>query len=120
MNVDEYVRARVAPEYQGIVARIRALMHELAPAARESMSYGMPTYKVKKIITYILPTKKDITFSFTYGAKFQDKYGFLKGSAKFARYLKFKTTAEIDEEVVRYYLRQALELDRRVKSPIQL
>jgi hypothetical protein len=113
MNVDSFVKTRVADEFQGVVARIRELMQELAPGAKESMSYGMPTYKVNRIIAYILPTKKDITFSFTYGAKFEDKYGFLKGSAKFARYMKFKTASEIDKDVVYYYLRQALELDRQ-------
>jgi len=112
MNVDEYVRAKVPQEFQTTVTRLRGLMHELAPEARESMSYGMPTYKVKRIVSYILPTKKDITFSFTYGAKLEDKYGFLKGYAKFARYLKFKQPGDIDIDVVAYYLRQALELDR--------
>jgi hypothetical protein len=111
MTVDEYVRTKVPPEFQATVARLRQLMHELAPETGESMSYGMPTYKVKRIITYILPTKKDITFSFTYGAKFEDKYGFIKGYAKFARYLKFKKPGDIDKDVVGYYLRQALELD---------
>ena len=112
MTVDEYVRTKVQPELQDAVARLRELMHELAPGAKESMSYGMPTYKVKRIVTYILPTKKDITFSFTYGAKFEDKYGFLKGYAKFARYLKFKKPGDIDGDVISYYLRQALDLDR--------
>ncbi len=112
MTVDEYVRTKVQPEFQDTVARLRGLMHELAPEVRETMSYGMPTYKVKRIVTYILPMKKDITFSFTYGVKFEDKYGFLKGDAKFARYLKFKTPDDIDRTVLAYYLRQALELDR--------
>jgi hypothetical protein len=112
MNVDEYVRDKVAPEFQGTVACIRALTHELAPEAKESVSYGMPTYKVKRIVAYILPTKKDVTFSFTYGAKFEDKYGFLQGNAKFARFLKFKKPGDVDREVVSYYLRQALDLDR--------
>ncbi len=111
MNVDEYVRAKVPHEFQPTVVRLRELMHELAPEARETLSYGMPTYKVKRIVSYILPTKKDITFSFTYGAKFEDKYGILKGHAKFARYLKFKSPGDIDREVVDYYLRQAIELD---------
>lgn len=100
MTVDEYVRTKVPPEFQATVARLRELMHELAPDAGESMSCGMPTYKVKRIVTYILPTKKDITFSFTYGAKF-------------ARYLKFKKPGDIDRKVVGCYLRQALELDRQ-------
>lgn len=113
MTVDEYVRTKVPLEFRAIVVRLRELMHELAPEASESMSYGMPTYKVKRIVSYILPTKKDITFSFTYGAKFEDKYGFLKGCAKFARYLKFTKSGDIDRDVVAYYLRQPLELDRQ-------
>lgn len=113
MNVDEFVKTRVLPELQPVVAMIRELMREMAPAVTEEISYGMPVYKGRKIFAWISPTKKDITFSFTYGVEFEDKYGLLRGKGKWARHLKIKNKQSIDKDVLRYYIRQALEFDAK-------
>jgi len=113
MTVDEFVKTKVLPDYRDIVAQIRQLMHELAPDAKEEISYGIPTYKVNRIIAVISPTKKDITFSFSHGTEFQDKYKLLKGMGKWSKHLKFKTVEDVNEEVVGYYVRQALDYDTK-------
>jgi hypothetical protein len=56
MTVDEFVKARILPEYRGIVKALRRLMRTHAPAAQEMISYGIPAYKCKRIITVISPT----------------------------------------------------------------
>jgi uncharacterized protein YdhG (YjbR/CyaY superfamily) len=50
MTVDDFVKRKVLPEFQPIVVMIRELMKECAPAAQEVISYGIPVYKVKRII----------------------------------------------------------------------
>ncbi len=45
MTVDEYIAQFPAP-VQGRLVVIRALIHERAPEAVESMAYGMPAYKM--------------------------------------------------------------------------
>src|SRR3989304_2428380 len=40
MTVDEFVKAKVLPEYRDIVSALRGLMREYAPNAREEISYG--------------------------------------------------------------------------------
>ena len=65
MNVDEFVTSKVLPELQPVVAMLRELMREMAPEATEQISYGIPMYKGRKIVAYINPTKKDITFGFS-------------------------------------------------------
>ena len=72
---------------------IRELMKECAPKAQESISYGIPAYKLRRIIAVISPTKKDITFSFSRGAQFKDKYGLLKGVGKSSKHVKIKSVA---------------------------
>ncbi len=113
MNVDEFVKSKVLPEYRGIVELIRQYVHEMAPDAQEMISYGIPAYKVNKIIAVISPTKKDITFSFAHGSEFEDKYGLLKGVGKVSKHLKFKNVGEVKKEVLGYYIKQALELDSK-------
>ena len=64
MTVDDFVITKVLPELQPIVAMIRELMKDCAPNAKEVISYGIPVYKVNRILVVISPTKKDITFAF--------------------------------------------------------
>src|SRR5258708_34357224 len=84
LTVDEYVKTKILPQHQDIVKAIRDLMRDCAPNATEYVAYGLPVWKGKKIFAVISPNKKAITFSFTHGAEFDDKYGFLKRNAKLA------------------------------------
>ncbi len=113
VTVDEFVKTRVLPELQPVVAMIRDLMKEYAPEAKEMISYGLPAYKVRRIIAVISPTKKDITFSFSRGTAFEDKYGLLRGVGKVSRHVKIKNLATANKEALRYYIQQALEFDAK-------
>jgi len=112
-TVEEFIAAKVAPELRPVVARLRVLMPKLAPQAAELYTYGLPMWKVTNIIAWISPTKKDITLSFTMGKLFEDKYEQLKGTAKWARFVKLKPVADINQTQLRYYLKQAVAHDKR-------
>jgi hypothetical protein len=88
-------------------------MKECAPDVTESISYGIPAYKGRKILAVISPTKKDITFSFSRGGQFEDKYGLLRGVGKSSKHMKIKDLAGANLEALRYYIRQALEFDAK-------
>jgi len=111
MTVDDFVKTKVLPEFQPVVALIRELMRECAPSAQETISYGIPAFKAKRILAVISPTKKDITFAFSRGAEFEDRYGLLRGVGKVSKHVKIKNLAQVNEEALRYYIQQALELD---------
>lgn len=113
VTVDEFVKTRVLPEFQPLVAMIRQLMKECAPHAQEVISYGIPAYRAKHILAVINPTKKDITLAFSRGAEFEDKYGLLRGVGKVSKHVKLKNMASVNLEALRYYLQQALEFDER-------
>jgi len=112
-DVDAFVKAKIRPEHQTIVAMLRELMRECAPNAKELVSYGIPAWKGKRILVVISPTKKDITFAFSRGAEFKDKYGLLKGVGKVSKHVKIKDLDSVDKEALRYYIKQALEWDAR-------
>jgi uncharacterized protein YdhG (YjbR/CyaY superfamily) len=113
MTVDEFVAARVLPEFWDVVEAIRKTLKELAPDLQESVSYGVPAYKLKKILAIISPTKVDITLSFSHGREFEDKYDRLRGVGKVAKHIKFKKAQEVDKELIGYYLKQAIEIDAK-------
>jgi hypothetical protein len=113
VSVNEFVEARVAPEFRPVVAAIRSLMKECAPDAEEVISYGMPVYKGKKLFAWINPPVKDVTLGFSRGAQMEDKYSLLRGSAKGgSRHVKMKNVAEVNKPALTYYINQAVKLDR--------
>jgi len=113
MTVDGFVKTKVLPKFQPIVAMIRELMKDCAPNAKEVISYGIPVYKAKRILAVISPTKKDITFAFSRGAKFEDKYDLLRGVGKVSKHVKIKNLADANKDALRYYIKQALEFDAK-------
>lgn len=113
MNVDEFVAERVLPQFQPVVALIRQSLRALLPDAQEVISYGIPTYRLRRIMAVISPTQKDITLSFSRGAQFEDRYGLLKGVGKASKHLKFKCVEDVDAQMLAYYVRQAAAWDEK-------
>ena len=110
-TVDEFIEARVRPEHRDVVAAIRELMRECAPDAKEVLTYGIFGWRRERILVVISPTKKDITFAFSRGAEFEDTYGLLRGVGKVSKHVKMKGVPDINQDAIRYYVKQALELD---------
>ena len=113
MSVDEFVQAKVLPELQPVVGMIRELMKECAPQAEELISYGIPAYRIRRIVAVISPTQKDITFSFSRGAQFEDPYGLLRGVGKSSKHVKIKNIKDANLEAVCYYIQQAVAFDAK-------
>ncbi len=112
-TVDEFVEARVQPQHRGIVAAIRALMRECAPDAREVLTYGILGWKRERVLAVVSPTRKDITLAFSRGAEFEDEYGLLRGVGKVSKHVKIADERQVNEDALRYYVRQALALDAK-------
>jgi len=113
MTVDEFVLRRVRPEHREIVAALRKLMREQAPGAREVISYGVPMFRQKRTLAVISPTKVGITFAFSQGASFEDRYGLLEGVGKVSKNVRMKSLADFNRPALRYYIKQALKHDER-------
>jgi hypothetical protein len=112
MNVDDFVDAKVLPEFRPVVAAIRSLMKETAPGAKEVISYGIPMYVQKLPLAWISPNKSGITLGFMRGVGFEDKYGLLRGVAKHARHIKVRNLEDVNKPAFKYYIKQALKFDK--------
>ncbi|MEL6254727.1 MAG: DUF1801 domain-containing protein [Bacteroidota bacterium] len=95
---------------------------ELFLAARELLlSYeGVVETKKKRITTYsnvkggichMRTMPYGIDFGFLKGARMEDKYEKLRGNGKVIRVLSQK--GALEEEMIRYYLKQALDLNEK-------
>lgn len=60
-DIDAYI-AGFPPEIQAILQQIRAIVREEAPAARETISYQMPTFVLGKNLVHFAAFKNHIGF----------------------------------------------------------
>lgn len=115
--IELFIESKVLPEYRAIVVRFRRLVRSEFPDLKEEMRggtekyYGVPVYRYHRIIITLSPTKKGITFSFSDGKKFEDKYSLLEGEGNKTLNLRVSNVDDFQEEIFRYYIRQAIALD---------
>jgi hypothetical protein len=112
-TVDEFIEQKVLPEHREIVAGLRELMRKAAPEAEEVITYGILAWRVRRIIAVVSPTKRDITLAFSRGAEFEDRFGMLRGEGHVSKNVKIKSVRDINPEALRYYIRQALALEKK-------
>ena len=58
-TIDEYID-RCAPQAQPILRRVRATIARAAPGATETISYGIPAFKLRRILIYFAAFKLHI------------------------------------------------------------
>lgn len=88
-TVDEYI-ATFPEDIQEILQRIRSTIAKAAPQAEETISYQMPTFKLKKNLVHFAAFEKHIGFYPTpsgiaaFTREFEEKgYPWAKGSVQF-------------------------------------
>jgi hypothetical protein len=112
-TVEDFLKAKVRPEHRAIVAMLRALMRTAAPRAEEVVTYGILGWKGNRILAVVSPTRKDITFSFSRGAEFEDRFGLLGGVGKVSKYVKLEALDSVSKAALRYYIKQAVAIDAK-------
>lgn len=115
--VETFIETKVSPEYRPIVEEFRQLLKREFPDITEEMRggtekyYGVPVYRKNRILITVSPTKKGITFSFTEGKRFEDKYSLLEGEGNKTLNLRVRKAEEYKDEIMRYYVKQAVLFD---------
>lgn len=111
LTVDDYLRQFDA-ELQTKLSKIRKLIHDLAPGVTESLSYQIPTFKLKgKTLVHFAAFKHHIGFYPTPSAiiSFKDKLGEYKTSKGAIQFpIKEDLPMEIIKEIVRYRVAEVM------------
>ena len=86
-NIDDYI-ATFPENVQEIMGKMRKVIHEAAPEAKEAISYGMPTFKLNGNLVHFAAYKKHLGFypAASGIAAFEDElsnYKHAKGSVQF-------------------------------------
>ncbi len=86
-TIDEYIRA-FPPEVRTLLEKMRETIRKAAPGAEETISYGMPAFRLNRILVYFAAFRNHIGFFPTASgvAAFEDElssYIHAKGSIRF-------------------------------------
>ena len=115
-TVDGYITG--LEEWKGeIVSKVRQIVLEAAPAAKESIKWAQPVYESNGPFAYIKAFKSAVNFGFWSGVDLEDPDGLLQGSGDKMRHVKLTGMADIDEKALAGFVSQALELNRTKGDP---
>jgi hypothetical protein len=124
-TVDEFLEYLPDSELK-IVQLLRKIVFDCIPMATEHLSYNVPYYKVNKNICFIWPasilwgkkqTYTGVRFGLTNGHMIADEIEyFSKGDRKQVYWRDFSTIKEIDIDLLKSFLFDALMTDEKIKS----
>ncbi|WP_147676744.1 DUF1801 domain-containing protein [Algibacter pacificus] len=118
-TINQFIKDKIKEEHQPIFLKFRSLIKAKFPTLKEEMRggtekyYGVPVYRHNRIIISVSPTLKGITFSFTDGKQFEDKYKILEGVGKKSLNLRLSDPKDYKDDILEYYILQAIELDNK-------
>lgn len=120
-TVDALVEAEADAALKPVIAAVRSAIRKDAPKVEEFVGYGMPMWRGAGHLAFMSSIRKDVKLGFVRGLRMDDKYDLLKGRGKVTRHLIFRTVDDVKPTVLRYYIRQAVALDKAAaaeKKPV--
>lgn len=124
-NIDEFLEFLSADEFK-IVEVLRKVIYSCVPDVTEKLSYNVPFYKYHKNFCFIWPasvlwgkkkTYEGVRLGFTNGYLMTDEIGYLeKGNRKQVYWRDFLNVKEIDVDLIKSYIFEALLIDQGFKS----
>ena len=101
-----------------LVKVLRNFVYQCIPEVKEKLSYNVPFFKLKRNICFIWPgsvpwggTFEGVQFGFSSGHLLSHTGYLDAGKRKFVRTKTFKTTSEIDFQLLESLLLEAVEID---------
>lgn len=124
-SVDEFLD--YLPDHElKIAERLRKIIFDCVPGITEKLSYNVPFYKMNKGMFFIWPASilwgktksyEGVRFGFQQGYLLTDDQNYLdKGNRKQVYYRDFLTIRDIDTDLLRSYIFEALIIDGQFKK----
>lgn len=124
-NLDEFLHFIPEDELK-ITLLLRKLIFSCLPHVTEKLAYNVPYYKLNRNICFIWPASvlwgrkasyEGVRMGFTHGHLLTDENQYLeKGSRKQVYWKDYKTTAEIDTDLLRSFIFESAAIDAQLKK----
>lgn len=121
-SIDDFLKFLPEEELK-IVSLLRRIVFDCIPNVKEKLSYNVPYYYKYSRICFIWPASvpwgnlsKGVALGFCRGNKLLDEFNYLKtdGRKQVYRHI-FTTVKEIDTDILKAYLFEAIILDEQHK-----
>jgi hypothetical protein len=122
-NIDEFLE-NLPDNERVIVDFLRAMVLDCIPECKEKLAYNVPFYYRHSRICFIWPPSvpwgntaiKGIQFGFCNGYLLRDEKQYLeKGSRKLVYWKEYSQLKEIDTDLLRTFLFEAVEIDEQLR-----
>lgn len=100
-----------------VVSRVRRIVLDAAPEAKESIKWAQPVYEINGPFCYVKAFKDSVNFGFWRGVDLNDPEGVLQGSGAKMRHIKLASIDDVDEELFAEFVRQAVQLNLTKGDP---
>ena len=115
-TVDEYIES-LGGWKTDTAGRIREIITNAAPEAKESIKWAQPVYELNGPFCYMKAFKNSVNFGFWRGIDLDDPKGLLQGSGEKMRHVKLAGIEEIDDEAFAGYVKKAVRLNLEKGDP---
>lgn len=115
-SVDEYIEG-LGGWKTDAAARVRAIVNDAAPEAKESIKWAQAVYEQNGPFCYIKAFKNSVNFGFWRGVDIDDPQGLLQGSGEKMRHVKLIGLDDVDTEAFDAFVKQAVRLNLEKGDP---
>ena len=115
-TVDEYIDGLEGWK-SDVAARVRNVVTNTAPEAKESIKWAQPVYEINGPFCYMKAFINSVNFGFWRGIDIDDPKGLLQGSGDKMRHVKLEGVDDVDEETFASFVSQAVKLNLEKGDP---
>ncbi len=113
-TVDRYIES--LPPWQAEIAnKLRAIILEAVPEAKEVIKWAQPVYEKGGMFAYFKAFKNTVNFGLRWGTDLNDPSGLLEGEGEKMRHIKLSSLDQIQEELFKDLARQSAHLNPEKK-----
>ena len=91
-----------------IVELVLSIVFKVYPKVLERIIYGGIMFSLEKDFGGLFVSKYHVSFEFGEGSKMTDLGNFLEGTGKFRRHLKLKSSGDVKDKGVSFFVAQAV------------
>jgi hypothetical protein len=115
-TVDGYISG-LAGWQVDVAVRLRRIILDAAPEAKESFKWAQPVYEINGPFCYLKAFKDSVNFGFWRGVDLHDPKGLLRGTGEKMRNVKIENLEDMDEGMFADFVRQAVQLNLSKGDP---
>ena len=116
-KITDYIN-NVDGEFHEILIHLRKILTSSEIGLKEDWKWRAPNFNNKGMVCWLASFKKHVGINFFNGSLITDKYNLFEKQYedRINRMIKYTSLSEVDEEQLKYYLLEAVELNKQGKK----